>query len=253
MSLNYAPSTVSAETYQALFDKERVHVYPQVDELEHRLGFRVERDRLEAAARVLSCPFKAAEPNWQHGRVICAVISEYLSRQARDAVVSLLDIGTAKGFSALCAQWALNDSDRIGLVTSIDVMDPHDRVRRNTVAEVDGLKTLPEILAPWPEAGQIQFVKLKAPRHLEHRGAYPWLAESGDRIHVAYVDGKHTYDAVSWEATAIARRQTTGDVILFDDFQVPGIAKAIHELRGYDLEYLVSIPGKREYVIARKQ
>lgn len=261
MSLNRAPQTVSAETYQALFEKERIHVYPQIDALEQRLRVAADRDRLEAAARVLSCPFKAAEPNWQHGRVIYAVVREYVESNAHEYVgqvtgglmFSLLDIGTAKGFSALCAQWALDDAGRFGIVTSLDVMDPLDRVRRNTIAEVDGLKTLPEILAPWPEADRIRFEQVKAPKHMEHRGACSWLMKDDSRIYVAYVDGKHTYDAVSWESAAIARRQHSGDVIIFDDFQVPGIAKAIHEMRGYDLEYLASIPGKREYVIARKR
>ena len=53
---------------------------------------------VEAAARVLACPLKANPPNWQHGRVLYAGYRAYLAGLQRR--VLLLDIGTAKGFSA---------------------------------------------------------------------------------------------------------------------------------------------------------
>jgi len=242
MSLNYAPQLTTAEEYRELFERERANVYPQIDVIERHLGYAVERDRLEVAARVLSCPKKAAAPNWQHGRVIYAVTRHALASRA-DALVSLLDIGTAKGFSALCLQWALNDSQCLGAVVSVDVMDPMDRCKRNTVAEVDGLKTLPEILMPWPEARQIRF---------ERSTGRDWLVKHKERVHVAYVDGKHTYDAVSWEATLLSARQQAGDVIIFDDIQVDGVFKAVSELRGYDVEHVQALPSRR-YAIARKR
>lgn len=251
MSLNYAPQTVTAETYADLFAAERAHTYPAVDALEERLGVALDRDRLEAAARVLSCPFKAAEPNWQHGRVIYAVTLSTVQGR-RGELLTLLDIGTAKGFSALCLQWALNDSDALGEVVSLDVLDPMDRVRRNTVAEVDGLKTLHEVLAPWPEARRIRFEKLTGPPNILSRGAGGWLTGHTQRITVAYVDGKHTYEAVSWEASLLAQRQQVGDVIIFDDIQVPGVAKAVDQLRGYDIERIQALPTRR-YAIARKR
>jgi hypothetical protein len=233
---------VSALAYQTAFEQARATAHPSIDAFEQRMGFAVDRERLEAAARVLACPVKVNPANWQHGRVLYAVASEYLSRHEWD-VVTLLDVGTAKGFSALCLQWALSDSHAIGAVYSVDVIDPLDRVKRNTVAECGGLKTLAEILAPWPEASAITF---------KRSTGREWLTGHTGRVHIASVDGKHAYGEVSWEAALLAMRQESGDVIFFDDMQIPGVAQAVNELQGYDVEPL-QCDALRRYAIARKR
>ena len=47
--------------------------YPVVDEFEQRMGFAVDRERLEDAAGVLACLLKKNPPKWQHGRVLYAL------------------------------------------------------------------------------------------------------------------------------------------------------------------------------------
>ncbi len=246
MSLNRTPQTVTADQYRELFARERANEYPSIDAVEQKFGRAVERERLENAAAVLSCPMKAAAPNWQHGRVIYAVAMDYLgaAEVLHGDRFNLLDIGTAKGFSALCLLWALNDSGREGSVTSVDVLPPGERVRRNTIAEVDHLCTLDEILAPYPEAKQITFV--------ESTGV-EYLRRGHDRLHVVFVDGKHTDDAVYQEGKLIAARQQPGDRIVFDDWQVPGVAAAIKRLSAsYEMEVVTAKIG-RAYVIARRK
>lgn len=239
--------TISATDYQAIFEAERQQLYPAIDAFERRMGTMIDRQALEDAARVLACPLKANPPNWQHGRVIYAAAvrglrSAIYSGQGT-APVLLLDIGTAKGFSALMLRWALRDVGIPGRVVSLDVIDPLAPVRRNTVAEVDGLKTLAETLAPWHEAQAIEFVQSDGRK---------WLTKHTERVHVAVVDGKHTYEAVSWEASLLSERQKAGDVVIFDDLQIPPVANAVMELRGYDVEYLAAKP-ERMYAIARKR
>lgn len=242
MGLHYTPQTVTPETYQSLWERECRQEYAEIDRLEARLGVAVDRAKVNAAARVLSCPFKAKSPNWQNGRVLYALTRSRLESCA--GPVHLLDIGTAKGFSALCLQWALLDADCDGRVVSVDVMDPADRVRRNTVAECDSLRTLYEILEPWPEAGMIRF---------ERSTGRGWLKAHRERVHVASVDGKHSYEDVSEEAEFLSATQEPGDVIFFDDIQFDGVRRAVKCLRGYDVEPLTVIPGIRVYAIARKR
>lgn len=226
------------EAYQAAFDAARTEVYPAVDVFECRMGYALDRARLEGAARVLACPLKAHAPHWQHGRVIYAAARRRLEAHPSE-FVSLLDIGTAKGFSALGLQWALEDSGAFGKVTSVDVIDPLSKVSRNTVAEVDGLLTLAETLAPWPEADAIQFVKSTG---------IEWLSAQSRRIHVAFVDGKHTGDVVRQEGKLLARVQEPGDLALFDDVQIPGVSVAVASLgEWYRIEYLEA--GPRQYAI----
>lgn len=227
--------------YRQAFDQARAQMYPGVDALEGALGVAVDRARLEAAARILACPVKTKPPNWQHGRVIYARLRHYIQTRPPAAPPCVLDIGTAKGFSALCARWALDDAGATaGTVVSVDVLDPQGRVRRNTVAECDGFKTLAELHEAWPEAARIQFVQATG---------VEWLKQHPHRIHAAFIDGKHAFDAVREEGRLLAARQVAGDLVLFDDLQVAGVAAAIGKLEVYyELDPLV-LHRDRGYVM----
>lgn len=233
-------ATLGEAAYQAAFEAEQRQDYPAVEAFETRMGYALDRTRLETAARVLACPLKKHLPNWQHGRVLYAATRKRLLPFSE---VTLLDIGTAKGFSALCLLWALQDAGCQGRVWSVDVLDPDARVARNTVAEVDGFKTLAEMLAPWPESKAIHFSM--------STGAH-WLVGHPERVHVAFVDGKHSYQVVSWEAVLLAERQRSGDLAIFDDVQIPGVAQALAELHSYDFEYVDVLPMRR-YAIGRRK
>jgi hypothetical protein len=141
--------------YEQAFHEERQHFYPQIEALERLCGYALEREKLEFTAKYLACPVKAHGANWQHGRVVYATLRKYLETAPQG--VLCLDIGTAKGFSALCMRWALDASGIEGRVVSLDVLDPAAKVRRNTVLEVDGYLTLTQTLDHWPEATGIEF------------------------------------------------------------------------------------------------
>lgn len=236
--------------YDRAFADECQKKYPVVDAIEQEYGHAVDRTKIEEAARVLACPVKKNAPNWQHGRVIYSVLANYVGGTPVGSIVSCLDVGTAKGFSALCMEWALSDAgdDVRGIldwyeVYSVDVVGPEERVRRNTVAEVGGYKTLAEILEPWPESKTIKFSK---------NTGVGWLSESRDRINFAFVDGKHQYETVRTESRLIAQRQEPGDVAIFDDVHVPGVRQAVGELKGYAKRHVQILPN-RAYAICVKE
>lgn len=229
--------TATRDDYASAFEAEANVDYDVVtDFVDQCGGYVLRRQTMLAAAKILACPIKDNPPNWQHGRVIYARTRQYLAEHPTRSV-NALDIGTAKGFSALCLLWALIDAPECEewVVNSVDIIDPSERVRRNTIAEVDGYKTLYDILAPWPESRVISFHKTTGQK---------WLTKHTDRIHVAFVDGKHSYDVVSWEVVLLAARQQSGDVAIFDDVQIPGVAKALQESRSYDFEYLEVKPDR---------
>jgi hypothetical protein len=227
--------------YRAAFEAERVREYPVIAAFESRCGVALDRARLEAAAKVLACPVKKSPPNWQHGRVLYAAARKYLKPYRGEDGINVLDIGTAKGFSALCLRWAMDDSNCVhDDVTSVDIIDPGSRVRRNTIAEVDGFLTLAETLTPWPEALGIQFAQSTG---------IDWLTAHRERIHVAFVDGSHNGGSVLAEGRLIARRQERGDLVIFDDVDRPELLVAVALLHTvYDLEYIEVLPN-RHYAI----
>jgi hypothetical protein len=231
--------------YQAAFDTERVQTYPVVDEFEHEMGYALDRVKMEDAARVLACPLKVNPPNWQHGRVLYALARDYFKSVVDSGGwFQIVDIGTAKGFSALCLQWALDDSGKVGQVVSMDVIDPAGTEKRNTVAECSGPVTLADIHAPWPDAKKISFIQ---------SDSLSWLRRLSDRIHVAFVDGKHDGSVVSQEARLISSRQVSGDVVVFDDAQIPGVDLAIRNVSDIYTLRKLTVKDNRAYVIGRRR
>lgn len=236
-----AATPVYRQDYEDAFRAEQARQYPSVDIFEARVGHALARRTLEAAAEVLACPVKAHPPCWQHGRVLYAVARRRLEALPEsESPVRLLDIGTAKGFSALCLQYALDHAHRTGLVTTVDVIDPLEAVRRNTAAEVDGFKTLREILAPFPAASRIVALKTTG---------LAWLESTTGRLHVVFVDGKHTGAVVAQESRLIAQRQEPGDVVVWDDVHIADVRAAVEKMAGaYEIEWLQVLPH-RAYAI----
>ena len=232
----------TAEDYALAFEAERKREYPVLEQFEARMGYAIDRTLLEHMARVLACPVKKNPPCWQHGRVIYSAVRRY--SDTRQGPIVGLDIGTAKGFSALCLWWGIHDAGRITNVTSVDVIDPKARLSCNTVAEVDGEKTLAETLAPYVEADRIAF---------ECATGIDWLLNHQGRIHVAFVDGKHTGQVVAREGWLLSQRQDSGDLAIFDDLHLPDIAKAVNGLREYySLERIDVLPNRAYAVGIRK-
>lgn len=241
---------LTADDYAQAYAYEVGHTYPVIDALEARLGFALSPERYLPAAQVLACPIKRTKEGhfrhialWQHGRVLYAVAREFARWWTSASPLLTLDIGTAKGYSALCVLWALEDAGIKAEVHSVDVLDPRLPVVRHTVAEVDGLKSLAEILAPWPETQRITF---------HQSPGIDWLQAHTGRLPFVYVDGKHTGDVPKREAALIRERQQPGDVAVFDDVQIPDVAKALEGLTGYDIEYVRPL-STRAYAIARRQ
>lgn len=242
--------TVSTrEKYTALWERECKSEYQAVDELEKKLGFAVDRAWMNRVAAVLNCPVKVNLPNWQHGRVIYAVLRDRLKKQPWNEIVdprTLLDIGTAKGFSAVVMARALADSGIEMPVYTVDVIEPQDRVIRNTIAEVDGLKTLYEVMDPFvPTGAEIKAFGCGSKELIESMQSF------SHQIPFAFVDGKHAFEAVRFEGLAIAKRQRHSDVIVFDDCQIPEVMRAVVTLTTYSIEYIQN--GPRLYAIATRK
>lgn len=240
--------TATAEQYNEAWLAECDRSYPEIDLLTKSLGYDLDRSWMQDIARVLACPVKVNPPCWQHGRVIYGVLRRYLdSAHAGTSSanpVRCLDIGTAKGYSAIVAARALLDAGRVGRVTSIDVIDPDARARRNTVAEVRGLLTLHDTVSFWPEEVKlVDFVLGKGEN---------WFVMNRKRIHFAFVDGKHAYDSVKKELVGLSGCQDVGDIIICDDLQVPGVRRAVDELMGYDKTVVTALENRVYSVLVKR-
>jgi predicted O-methyltransferase YrrM len=237
-------SKPTREDYAAIFERECANVYPVLDALEIELGHAIERERLEDVARTMACPLKVNPPNWQHGRVIYALIRKLI---AAGVAGNFLDIGTAKGFSAVVAAWAIEDAGAEGRrLHSVDVMNPNSRERRNSVLELDGFKTIEEYTGRYlPTSVDVRFYG---------GGSLPLLDTlllERESLAFAFVDGKHSTDAVRREVEVIRKLQSPGAVVMFDDVQIPAVAAAIVGLSGYRASCIQAC-ATRVYAIATR-
>lgn len=236
------------DQYDEIFYRECVSVYSEVAAFEVVCQFAVETNRLELAARVLACPLKAHPPSWAHGRVIYAAARRLLVDDIDEGV--FLDIGTAKGFSAVVMSWAIDDAQagKRYAVRSVDVIDPLARVPRNSVADLSGsLQTVYELVGP--------FVALDVDTKFYGGGSVALLKQlvvEGARVRFAFIDGKHTLESVTAELGHLSVLQRRGDVTVIDDLQLSQVDLAVSRLRGYDVTKLNAGPLRR-YAVAVRQ
>ena len=237
------PESVSRERFLALAAGTRRN-----DALVATLGERFGKlpdaefvDELALATQVVP---KDEELDWSHGFLLYAALTSYLEQVGSDRPVTIFETGTARGFSAVCMAKALHDAGRAGTILTVDMLHAERPLFWNSIADADGPKTRVELLDPWADLVEDYVVFL--------RGDVSVALEQIVlvRIHFAFLDAEHTYDAVRDELAFVAAHQQPGDVIVCDDYtprEFPEIVRAVDELAAtgaYELETFVSSPGR---------
>lgn len=199
------------DLYLALFEKARSDVFPKIQAFEHSHGYQLPKDWLDQLALHTQVVIKASDLNWQHGRVLYSALRYYLnSNDVGGGPVSVLETGTARGFSAVCMAKALVDAGAPGTVTTIDLL-PHNRpMLWNCIDDFDGPKTREDLLGYWPrELARIIFIQGQTGAGVVKIGL--------KRVNFAFLDAGHSFRDVIAEYNFVKQRQLKGDVIVFDD------------------------------------
>jgi hypothetical protein len=249
-----AKPRATKEEYLAKFEQARQIAYPEVDAFERETGVTIDRAFLDDLALHTQVTAKGSALVWAHGRVLYSALTDYLKRlpagNATDRL-TILETGTARGFSSLCMAKAMSDAGRAGTILTTDILPNDVPIFWNCIDDLEGKKTRQELLRPWNDLTGRYVVFLSG----DSASLLPSI--SVDRIHFAYLDGGHTYDDVMTEYSRIGPRQLPGDMIVFDDVtpaQFPGIVKAVEEIcatGGYTAKP-INAGDKRAYVVATK-
>src|SRR3546814_3486831 len=93
--------------------------------MEASQGFAIDRGWMEQLALHTQVVIKQSRLNYNHGRLLYAVLRRYLA-ECRSEQAVIFETGTARGFSALCMARALQDAGAGGYVVTVDQL-PHDR------------------------------------------------------------------------------------------------------------------------------
>lgn len=250
--LTAAPIASPAD-YTRLWEETRNRAWPDIDALEQSLGHSLDKQWMDDLALKTQICIKDSELCYQHGRVLYAVLADLLTkRRDTNLPLSILETGTARGFSALCMARALSDHQNNGRILTYDLLPHRKPIYWNVIDDHDGKKSREELLAPWKDLMRQHIVFVEGDTRITLDSVHL------DHIDFAFLDGGHTYEHVTWEFDLVQQRQQQGDVIVFDDYtpgSFDGLVKAVDDgcIRfGYDKQ-VVTAHQNRGYVIATRQ
>ena len=239
------------EEYRRRWAEARSRTFPVVDRYEALSEAAIDPEWFHQLALLTQVPIKQSEICYQHGRLLYAALARYLRTRSRDHL-TVVETGTARGFSALCLAKAMDDGGATGKIVSFDVL-PHDvAILWNCVRDAEGPRTRAELLRDYADLIERYLVFHRGDTRREMaKVIFP-------RVHFAFLDSVHEYDHVMAEFAAIRGRQAPGDILFFDDYTpdaYPGVVKAADEIcraHAYSATVVTANPQRR-YLIAEKQ
>ncbi len=162
--------------------------------------------------------------NFERGMLLYALISKFEPK-------TVLEIGTAEGYSTLCMAWAMSDKKIEGKIFTIDPK-PHNSAIERTIILDDG-KTINQIFST-----QELWKKFAKPEWLEKiKVVTGYAGEVLDKtkfpkIEFVYIDGAHFYEAVKHDFFGFLKIADKKFNALFDDYlpgRSDGVTKFIDE------------------------
>lgn len=228
------PSEGSRELYLGLAEEVRSRQYAQYpkffEELEREFRFVLTpplREFMDGLALVTQVGVKRrVRLLYLHGYLLYAALRHYLDTHPDVRSVTVLETGTARGFSSLCMAKALADADREGRILTVDVIPPRRARYWCCIGDVAGRQDRFWLLRQWRDLIERYIVYLQG--HSEIALRQLGLA----RVHFAFLDDEHTYDVLRFELETVSRLQRPGDVIVCDDYtpsMFPGVVRALDE------------------------
>jgi predicted O-methyltransferase YrrM len=237
--------------YLRLWTDARSVSYPAVDRYEQACNAALDSEWFHQLALLTQVVIKQSDICYQHGRLLYSTLVRY-TRQRACHHLTVVETGTARGFSALCLAKALHDVGATGKIVTFDVLPHGVKILWNCVSDADGPRTRAELLANYAELTEryLIFHAGDSKRELA-KITFP-------RVNLAFLDSVHTYEHVMAEFSSIGDHQAAGDIVFFDDYTpeaYPGVVEAADEIcrsRGYS-RHVVAAGGQRQYLIAEKK
>jgi len=242
----------SRESYLKLFKKTIKKKYPKIDQFEKDCGFSVDNSWFNELCLVTQTCIKKSDLNFNHGRILYSLLSKYIAlrNENKNLNLTILETGTARGFSSICMSKAINDSNSIGKIITLDCIGHNQKIYWNSISDCEGKKDRSELLNKWGnELSNIIFIQGWTQNTLSTIGI--------ERVNFAFLDAQHTKRSVLREFQYISKRQKIGDIIFFDDVTpnlFDGVCEAVDEVENiypYKIERL-NFDKNRGYAVATK-
>ena len=227
-----------------------------INDISEYYDFIYNKDEMDYLGLQLQICVKESRPMYLHGYVLTSALEHYIKNNSiKD--ITILETGTARGFSALVMAKILEKNNINGKIHTIDIL-PHDTpVFDNCLkaAKLNKKLSRQECLEEWKNVVE-KYISF-------HCGDTKKILQNLNykRYNFAFLDAQHDYNHVILELNYVKERQLQGDVIVCDDYtitQFPLLCKAIDEFllkKLYDYKIFYGDDGtkKRGYVYMVKK
>ena len=241
------------EIFNSLASEASNQKYEDVDKYENLVGFKIDKDWVNELALHTQIVIKKSKLCYAHGRVLYSALSKYLSNlnEVDKTGITVIETGTARGFSSVCMAKAISDSNSNGKIITFDLISNEQLMYWNCIDDLEGMKSRQDLLSHWKNLVD-KFIIFVEGNTRETLKSY-----STGRVNFAFLDGAHTYEDVMFEFFQIKDKQLSGDIIVYDDYSIdlfPGIVKAVDKIcKEYEYERKdIHAKDNRTYVIATK-
>jgi hypothetical protein len=162
--------------------------------------------------------------NFERGMLLYSLITKYKPK-------TVLEIGTAEGYSTLCMAWAMTENKIEGKIYTIDPKS-HDLSVERTIILEDG-ETITEKLSTkelWDKFASPEWLK-----KIEVISGYAGEilnSKKFPKMEFGYIDGAHFYEAVKHDFFGFLKIADKKFSILFDDYitgKKDGVSRVIEE------------------------
>lgn len=198
----------------------------------------------------VSIKFQEKTPDFYYAIVLFSVAREYVKQ--KKGPLTVLETGTAKGFSALLLSRATILEGKQASIYTLDIV-PHEHPRFWNVFgdQSSGKRTRAELLKDYPvETQRIKF--------LSGDSAETMSQLNTPRIHIGFLDAMHEYIPLRAEFDYVSSRQKAGDLVIFDDvmpLKFPGVHKLVEEVekgQTYNVRRVTSPRGNTVAIATRQ-
>jgi cephalosporin hydroxylase len=251
--LNINTAKLNIQIYEDLAEKATAQPdFKFLETVENEFGYLIDDEFIHDLALVTQIVLKLSAPLYLHGYLLYAAIRQYLHNNKRIKSVNILETGTARGFSALMMAKALDDAKRIGKILTIDILPPNKAIYWNCIQDIKGPTTRFQLLNKWQKLVEEYIIFLQ--------GYSDVLLSQIElsRIHAAFLDGGHDYQAVKCELNYLKSHQKKGDIIVCDDYtqkEYPALVSAVNEFlsKGDYMYKIYRSSSGRGYVYFKKK
>jgi predicted O-methyltransferase YrrM len=157
----------------------------------------------------------------------------------------ILEIGVFKGRSAkLMIEAAKKAGVKKIEYYGFDTFEGPPKDEPNPKTEVSNLRAAVKILSSM----NIKFHLFKG----NTRKTLPQNISKLPKMDLVYIDGGHSYKTVKSDWENIKKLMHERTVVIFDDYNIDGVARAVNEITGYDVKILLLGIKKKQAIVRSK-